>query len=128
MIHGIGTDILHIDRIRPLYDKDPDDPFFRSVFTDRERMLILGRLAPLYAYATRFAGKEAAFKALRIHPDEIRLSEIEILEDKYGAPTVNLHGNAHSAAERMGITKIHISLSYETEYAAAFCVAEKREK
>ena len=125
MIHGIGTDILHIDRIRPLYEKNPEDSFFCSVFTDRERALILGRPAPLYAYATRFAGKEAVFKALRIHPDEIRLSEIEILEDKNGAPTVNLSGSACSIANKLGVTKIHISLSYETEYAAAFCTAEK---
>ena len=125
MIHGIGTDILHIDRIRPLYEKDPEDAFFQSVFTTEERRLIAGRPAPLYGYATRFAGKEAVFKALQIGSDEIRLNEIEILEDSRGIPKVILHGHAKELAARLQIGQIHLSLSYEADYAIAYAVCEK---
>ena len=125
MIHGIGTDLLAIERIRSLYNSNPDDAFFRLTFTEQERTLILSRPDPLYSYATRFAGKEAVFKALRISSDDIRLNEIEILEDKTGAPTVTLLGNARLLADQLQISFIHISLSYDTEYASAYVICEK---
>lgn len=124
MIHGIGTDILYLDRIRPLYEKHPDDPFFRSAFTEKERRLISSRPSPLHAYASRFAGKEAVFKAMQIHPDDIRLNEIEILEDEKGIPAVTLHGNALRIADQLGIGRIHLSLSFENDCAVAFAVCE----
>lgn len=125
MIHGIGTDLLAMERIRSLYNSNPEDAFFRLTFTEQERSLILSRPAPLYSYATRFAGKEAVFKALHIHSDDIRLNEIEILEDKTGAPTVSLLGNARLLADQLQISFIHISLSYDTEYATAYVICEK---
>ena len=121
MIHGIGTDLLAIERIRSLYNSNPEDAFFRLTFTEQERSLILSRPAPLYSYA----GKEAVFKALRIHSDNIRLNEIEILEDKTGAPTVTLLGNARLLADQLQISFIHISLSYDTGYASAYVICEK---
>ncbi len=124
MIHGIGTDLLAIERIRSLYKSDPEDAFFRLTFTEQERALIQSRPSPLYSYATRFAGKEAVFKALRIDSDAIRLNEIEILENETGAPTVNLLGNARLTADRLSISNIHISLSYDTEYACAYAISE----
>ena len=87
-------------------------------------MLILSRPDPLYSYATRFAGKEAVFKALQIDSDMIRLNEIEILENKSGAPTVSLLGNARMIADRFSISKIHISLTYDIRYACAYAIAE----
>lgn len=128
MIHGTGTDILHIDRIRSLYLSNPEDVFFTSVFTEKERKLIQAKQVPLYSYATRFAGKEAVFKALRIHSDDIRLNEIEILENEKGAPTVTLYGNALNLAHQAEITRIHISLSYDTDYAIAFATCEKADR
>lgn len=124
MIHGIGTDLLNIRHIQQLYHDNPNDIFFRKVFTDRERSLILARQSPLYSYATRFAGKEAVFKALRIHGNSIRLNEIEILENDKGAPTVTLSGNALAAAQQNHISHIHISLSYDTDYAIAYAICE----
>ncbi len=124
MIHGIGTDLLNIHHIQQLYVKNPEDIFFRKTFTDQERALIFTRQSPLYSYATRFAGKEAVFKALRIHGNSVRLNEIEILEDGNGAPTVTLHGAALWAARQNGISHIHISLSYDTDYAIAYAICE----
>lgn len=40
------------------------------------------------------------------------MKEIEILPDESGVPTVTLHGEAKSAAEAKGISKVHISLSH----------------
>ncbi|MCI8281019.1 MAG: holo-ACP synthase [Lachnospiraceae bacterium] len=124
MIHGIGTDLINIRHIQQLYLENSEDIFFRKTFTDRERALIRTRQSPLYSYATRFAGKEAVFKALRVHGNSVRLNEIEILEDDNGAPTVTLHGAALTAARQNGISYIHISLSYDMDYAIAYAICE----
>ena len=123
MIHGIGTDILHINTIEPSV-RDEDSPFVRKVYTVKETELIQSRPVPLYCYATRFAGKEAVFKSLGVDGDAVRLNEIEILETEYNQPVVILHGRAASLAEKFGIDRIHISLSYDTDYITAFAVAE----
>jgi phosphopantetheine--protein transferase-like protein len=121
MIYGVGTDILHFKTIEPSV-RNTDDPFVQKVYTKKELELIQSRPNPLYSYATRFSGKEAVFKAFRAHPDAFRLSDIEILEDENGVPTVTLLGKAKELADSLGIKTIHISLSYDTDYAQAFAI------
>ena len=123
MILGIGTDILEIGKLNPHF-LTGSDPFLRRTFSAGEIREAAGRRNLLYYYATRFAGKEAVFKAFRISPENIELSEIEILNDPNGAPYVTLYGEMKDRAERMGIKRIHISLSYEDKYAVAFAAAE----
>jgi holo-[acyl-carrier protein] synthase len=123
MIHGIGTDILKIDRIASLIAANEDDPFILKTYTQNELLLIRNRPTPLYSYATRFAGKEAVFKALGIGGNDIRLNEIEILEKENGQPCVSLLGKAKDIADRNGITQVLISLSYDTDYAIAYAIA-----
>lgn len=103
---------------------EPGDAFLRKVYTEAEIREAEKREVPLSYYATRFAGKEAVFKALNLSPDDIRLNEIEILNDPNGRPHATLLGNVARLAERQGITSVSVSLSYDTEYAIAFAVAE----
>lgn len=121
MIYGIGTDILKIDKIISMV-RDITDPFVTKTFTQREIELITSRPIPVNSFATRFAGKEAVFKSLNIYGNDIRLNEIEILENENGQPIVNLLGNAKIIADKNGLTKILISLSYDTDYAIAYAI------
>ncbi|NNJ31912.1 holo-ACP synthase [Lacrimispora defluvii] len=121
MMIGIGTDILNIHNIENAV-KDLKDPFVQKTYTKGELELILSRPVPLNSFATRFAGKEAVFKALLVHPDAVRLNEIEILENENGQPVVFFHGNAKKLAEDKGIKTALISLSYDTDYAIAYAV------
>lgn len=123
MVLGIGTDILKIDRLSP-ETLVPSDPFFKQTFTADEAEEAATRPVPLHYYATRFAGKEAVFKSLRLHPDGVRLNEIEILNAPDGSPYVILHGRLLKAAADKGIEQIHISLSYDTDYAVAYALAQ----
>ena len=123
MILGIGTDILRLDRLAPAH-LSGDDPFLVRTFSRAEIESAFQRQDPLAYLACRFSGKEAVFKAFRIPSDHIELSEIEILNDENGAPYVNLHGRMKERAEEMGVTGVHISLSGEKDYAAAFAVLE----
>lgn len=123
MIVGIGTDILEIKKILP-ENLRPGDPFLKRAYTEKEIMEASQSDHPYYYYADRFAGKEAVFKALRIPPHSVRLSDIEILNDPTGAPCLYLHGRLKDIAEQKHISTIHISLSYDDDYAIAFAVAE----
>jgi len=122
MLIGIGTDILKIDHISSMVG-DLTDPFVTKTFTENEIALITSRPVTANSFATRFAGKEAVFKALGIGGNDIRLNEIEILELENGQPFVTLLGNAKAIADQKGIHTILISLSYDTDYAIAYATA-----
>lgn len=126
MIKGIGTDLLEIKKLEPILSQQEyrKDSFIRRTYTAAEIALAEDRDVPLYFYATRFAGKEAVFKALNTTGEDLRLSEIEILCDDCGKPCVVLHGSAHVLAQKKEISQVLISLSYEDDYALAFAVAE----
>lgn len=122
MVVGIGTDILHMSTLNEQFLK-PSDPFFRKTYTEEEQRLAELHDNPHTYFCTRFAGKEAVFKALNTYPDMLKQwNEIEILSSDNGAPYVRLNGNMKRVAEEKKIQQIMLSLSYDKEYAIAFCV------
>ena len=123
MILGIGTDLLRTDRLNSA-SLEPGDPFLRRTFSPKEIAAAAARRDPRAYFALRFAGKEAVFKAFRLPPEQTEFSEIEILNDENGAPFVTLYGRMKERAEQMGAARIHISLTGEQAYAAAFAVLE----
>ena len=120
MIWGIGTDILSIRRLSRILESNSG--FAKSVYTPAELEIICAKPQPVYCYATRFAGKEAVFKALRLDGNT-RWQEIEILSGPDGAPFVRLNARTARHAAAHGVTRVEISLSYEEDYACAFAVA-----
>ena len=50
--------------------------------------------------------------------------EIEVVRERGGAPTIQLHGRALSRANRLGIRELSVALSHSEDYAVAFVVAE----
>jgi holo-[acyl-carrier protein] synthase len=123
MVIGLGTDILNLQRFRRVLETDAD-VFLRKVFTAKEREQAAKRSDPIIYYATRFSGKEAVYKCIRLEPAEIRFDEIEILDKESGAPMVTLSGNLREAAIIRGIETIQVSLSSDTDYAVAFACAQ----
>ena len=123
MIIGVGIDILSIDRIRK-GSYSMTDAFMRKTYTEKERRQAMERDDPTLYFATRFAGKEAVFKSLRIDNSKGSFSEIEILNDDDGRPSATLSGTLQKLAEGNGVGEVLISLSYETDYATAFAVAQ----
>ncbi len=124
MIHGIGTDIIRFGQLREAFLTE-QDPFMRRTFSQGE--ILEGNRQQLREqwFSSRYACKEAVFKALRTSPEKVELSEIEICSDADGAPVVVLHGDMKRRAEAAGIRRIHISLSREKDCAVAFAAAEK---
>lgn len=124
MIAGVGTDILHMDRLKHIIH-DLEDPFFTNLFTEKEKVEGLEQINALQYFSGRFAGKEAVFKTFKVHGDTIHLKDIEILKTKIGYPMVYLHGKAKEIAAQKKITSIELSLSYDTDYVVAYAIAMK---
>lgn len=118
MIFGIGTDIIEIERIKKAVAKK----IFRdNVFTKAEQNYCDSRGKNSAAsYAARFAAKESFFKAIGTGIFT-RLTDVEIVNDKNGAPKINLRGKAKILAVDK---KISVSLSHSREFATAVCIVE----
>jgi fatty acid synthase subunit alpha len=83
-------------------------------FTEAEASYCRAQPHPEASFAARWAGKEAVFKALGVKSKGAgaAMSEIEILPDESGVPTVVLHGDAKKVAGAKGIKKVLVSLSH----------------
>ena len=130
MIHGIGTDICDIRRIRASFERH-GERFARKILSETELAVWRRRSARwpergLRYLATRFSAKEAFSKAVGLGmrlPMHWRLCEIA--NRPSGEPMIVLHGGLKEWFEAQGLAA-HISVTDEIEYAASFCVVEKR--
>ena len=125
IIAGTGVDIVEISRIKQAAKKW-SDKFLRRIFTDKELKYAHGKSVPYQHLAARFAAKEAVLKAIgdsTIH--RIEWTNVEILNDEYGKPVVNLSGNAKKIKQEKNISDIIISMSHTRTYAVANAIMIK---
>ena len=123
MIHGIGTDIIDVDRIALLVEKSA---FLIRVFHDNEvSYCIKKKTGSQESFAARFAAKEALVKALGTGlRGNLNLNEMEVATTAMGQPFFILHGSTKSTFSDFKIKKIHLSLSHLEKIAQAFVVLE----
>lgn len=115
-----GTDLAAVDDVVAGIAAH-GERYLTRVFTARERADTGDDPERL---AARFAGKEAVLKLLR--PDRgqaIPLSDVAVVLDAAGAPTVELTGRAAELAATLGCGPIAVSLSHERGLALATAVA-----
>ena len=125
MILGIGTDLTSIPRTRRLIERW-GERFLNKTFTPAEIERLAGRRRAEEEFAALFAAKEATMKALgQGLLGGVRFRDIEIKSDPYRRPSIVLRGRARELAERAGVSRIHVSLTHEGDYAAAQVVMEK---
>ncbi len=124
-IAGIGVDRILIRRIEASLDRF-GDRFIARLFTGREAAQALARGHPARRFAMLFAAKEAVSKALGTgFRQGVAPCHIETLHCPSGKPEVHLHGGAAAAAARLGVVRVHVSLSDDDGVAMAFAVAEQ---
>jgi len=123
VIAGIGVDIVEVERIRQTLARHPER-FLQRVFTPAEAAYCEGggehrprRLA------ARFAAKEAALKALGLGLRGVKWTDVEVVHDGAGKPSLRLAGQLARVAADLGVTELHVSLSHSKEYAIAQVVA-----
>lgn len=122
MIVGIGIDLTEIPRIRRLADQW-GARFTHKVFTASERAFADQRADSARHYAARFAAKEATLKALGVPPG-LSWHEMEVVGGGKQCPQLVLTGRAKAAADTLGVTRLHLTLTHTNELAAAVVVAE----
>jgi holo-[acyl-carrier protein] synthase len=120
MIVGIGLDIIELDRIRRIVERQPG--FIKRILTIKEieKFTTLSKERKVEFLAGRFAVKEAYSKALGTGiGEEIGFHDIEVLNDEKGKPVIHL-------IKEFPVTfTIHVSISHTRQYAAAQVILEK---
>ena len=125
MIFGIGTDIVEIKRIRTITSIDK---FASKILSHNEKEFYdsLTNEKQIVYISKQFAAKEAIAKAIGTGiRNDTHFKNIEILRDKNGAPIFNALNKLGKIIHDLGITKTHVSLSDERDYAIAIAVLEK---
>ncbi len=111
----LGIDIIKVDRIADTLAR------FGSRFSDRvltpaEQRYVRARPETM---AGRWAAKEAVSKVLGLGVRGIGWRDIEVERLPTGQPSVRLHGRAAARAEQLGMGRIAVSISHESDYAVA---------
>jgi holo-[acyl-carrier protein] synthase len=123
-IVGTGIDIVECLRIAQMIERH-GELFIARVYTDAEIEYCTARKAATQHYSGRWAAKEAVLKALGTGWRRgISWRDIEIRNDRKGAPTVNLRAGARDVMEKAGIRRLHVSISHCRSFAVAHVVAE----
>jgi holo-[acyl-carrier protein] synthase len=111
----LGIDIIRVDRIRRSLERF-GARFTNRVLTPSERRYVRDRPETM---AGRWAAKEAVSKVLGLGVRGIGWRDIEIERLPTGQPAVRLHGRAAARAEQLGMGRIAVSITHESDYAVA---------
>jgi holo-[acyl-carrier protein] synthase len=119
MIHGIGIDIVRVERIRAGLERH-GERFARRILAEEELAEMARCACPAEFLAKRFAAKEAAAKAIGTGLREgLALRDIAVGHDGRGRPVLVFHGRARELCTELGIGESHLSIADEREYAVA---------
>ena len=124
MIHGIGTDIVAVARLRGMWERHGDHVLGKLLASrerdDFERAPDKGRFL-----AKRFAAKEAFSKAFGtglLAP--VTLTNIAVVHDAAGKPAFAYGDDLAALLAERGLVA-HLSISDEADYAVAFVILER---
>jgi len=119
---GVGCDLAEVDRVRKIHQRH-GDRFLERVFTVEERDYCLSLRNPYPSLAARFAAKEAVSKALGTGIGaEVGWLSISVVRALSGQPSIQLDPAGEALLERLGGTRVHVSLSHTLTLAQAFVV------
>lgn len=115
MIVGVGIDVVDVRRFGLTLERTP--ALTERLFTAVERQ------RPLASLAARFAAKEALAKALGA-PAGLHWIDAEVQTDETGRPTIVMSGSISRRAEKLGVSRAHVSLSHDAGIASAVVILE----
>lgn len=117
MIKGIGIDIIELVRIQESLEKG--ERLVQRVLTQKEMEkyeLLTNDRRRIEYVAGRFAAKEACAKALGTGIGSLSFQDIEITNDKKGAPKIRVNGYESYT--------FFLSISHSKHYAVAQVVVQ----
>jgi len=124
MIFGIGTDIVEMSRMEATW-KRFGEHFAQRILMDEEMALFKKTKQPARFLAMRFAGKEAAVKAMGTgFAHGIWLRDVGITSNQWGGPLIIWSERGQKLCDKLGIGKGHVSLTDDAGLVMAFAVVE----
>jgi holo-[acyl-carrier protein] synthase len=115
MIKGIGIDIVELERIKKLYERQPRFPGRILTKVEQQQFGKLAEKRKIEFLAGRFAAKEAYSKAFGTGiGGALSFQEIEIAKDKNGRPYFSKPAGPRA----------HLSITHSREYAFAQVMLE----
>ncbi len=111
----VGVDIVKVERIASAIAKF-GQRFADRVLTPREQRYVRQRPE---TFAGRWAAKEAVSKVLGLGVRGVGWRDIEVERMPTGQPNIILHGRAAQRAEQLGMGRVAVSISHESEFAVA---------
>lgn len=124
MIFGIGTDIVEMSRMEATW-KRFGEHFAQRILMDEEMELFRKTRQPARFLAMRFAGKEAAVKAMGTgFAHGVWLRDVGITSNKWGRPLIIWSERGRKVCDELGIGKGHVSLTDDAGLVLAFAVVE----
>lgn len=125
MIFGVGIDIVELSRIQSAYERF-GEKFARRILMEEEMELYHRSKRGVRFLAMRFAGKEAAVKAMGTgFAHGVWLRDVGIVNNDRGRPLIIWSPRGRRVCERLGIGGGHVSLTDEAGLIMAFAVVEK---
>ena len=127
MIIATGIDIVAIKRMQSVFHKHPKR-CLKKILGEQERSEFEKRMAinpsrGIRYLATRFAAKEAFYKAASGHLNNLYWQALQILNDADSKPMPVFANDLQQQITQKKL-QVHISISDEKEYAVASVVLE----
>jgi holo-[acyl-carrier protein] synthase len=124
MIFGVGTDIVEMSRIQATWERFGEH-FANRILMDEEMELFRKTKRPVRFLAMRFAGKEAAVKAMGTgFAHGVWLRDVGITNNEWGRPLIIWSPRGKKVCDELGVGKGHVSLTDDAGLIVAFAVVE----
>ncbi len=124
MIHGIGMDLVEVDRIEDSIRRF-GDRFLGRILRLEEIQYCQAQGRPALHVAARFAAKEAASKAFGTGIGaELGWLDLEVVRHPTGRPALVLHDSGSALARRLGVVSVHLTLTHTVTTAGATVLLE----
>jgi len=124
MILGIGMDLCEIGRIQRALDRW-GERFAKKVLVDSELQRYRRHRKPAAYVAKRFAAKEAFSKAVgRGIRYPVNWHNIGVENERSGKPVLRFSPALDAWLKARGVAVVHVSLTDETNLAAAYVIVE----
>jgi holo-[acyl-carrier protein] synthase len=124
VIFGVGTDIISIERVSHILEKNKQG-FIKRVLSDHEQALFANKADSASYCAKRFAAKEAFAKALGTGIGRtVSFQDLTVRNNENGKPYFIPSEKLRIYLLEKNIKQAHLSLSDEKHNAVAFVVLE----
>lgn len=125
MIRGIGVDAVSIRDISDLLERMTKGSLSK-MFTERELFAASDKTNPAEYLATRFAAKEAVFKAIApsLPEKSFDFRRVETRNNADGSPYIHVSTYLRDIMDRAGIVSLLISITTTGDMAIAFVIAQ----